>query len=572
VSEVRLNGALVDSYTTPFGIRTVEFTKDRGMLLNGQHILIKGVCDHHDLGCLGSIALRRGFERQLEILKGMGCNALRTSHNPPSPELLDLCDQMGILVMDECFDEWKMPKVENGYGLYFDQWSEKDLTSMIRRDRNHPSIILWSIGNEIAESYTPDGDKVGKPLVDICHREDPTRLVTAACPDPHDSVRYGFDKILDVFGINYGETSTKSFYLDPVHGQEPMIGSETASSVDSRGDYGLSLDAGGNVAVQNQPDQKTHQMSTYDEWYPPWASNAETEEINLKNAPWVAGEFVWTGFDYLGEPTPYGWPSRSSYFGIVDLCGFPKDRYYMYKSVWGSQPLVHIMPHWSWPGYEGKAITVRVYTNADMVELLLNGKSLGVKHLPADAELVELDTTQHKKIKTMVDGKEVTKQENHFVVTKNNPSLHLAWSVPYASGELKAVASKDGQVVATDRVRTAGPPAKITLTPDRAELIGNGQDLSFLTVSILDKDGNVCPDANNEIHFAVTGDAASLAGVDNGDATNHESFQGTQHLAYHGMALAVLKTRYDASGPVTLTASADGLPSVSANLTVVPPK
>jgi beta-galactosidase len=531
VSEVRVGNALTDSYTTPFGIRTIEFTLDDGFKLNGKRVQIKGVCDHHDLGCLGSAALRRGFERQLQILKGMGCNALRTSHNPPSPEMLDLCDQMGILVMDEAFDEWKQDKTKFGYGRFFDEWSQKDLVSMLHRDRNHPSIIVWSIGNEVSEGYHAGGDATAKPLVDTCHREDPTRLVTSALQQPDKSLDVNFQKVLDVFGCNYHV----GVYNDPrVKGVMPLVGSETASETDSRSEYGLSLDAQGNVQITAKIN---NQLSSYDTFHPSWAQTAEEDLLAVKNATWNAGEFCWTGFDYIGEPTPYPWPSRSSYFGINDLCGFPKDRYYLYKSQWSSEPLVHILPmSWNWKGFEGKAIPVRVFTNADSVELFLNGTSLGVQSMDKDAK-----------------------------------DLHLEWSVPYAPGELKAVASKGGQVVATDIVKTAGDPAQITLAPDRDKIVANGQDLSFIKVTIQDKDGNVCPDADNLVKFEVNGTAADLAGLDNGDATNLEPFQGKQHKAYHGLALAVLKSHYDDTGPVTLTASVDGLTSASTVVTVTAP-
>ncbi len=531
VSEVRVNGVLADSYTTPFGIRHIEFKKDEGFFLNGEHIQIKGVCDHHDLGCLGSAAYRRGFERQLQILKAMGCNALRTSHNPPSPELLDLCDRMGFLVMDECFDEWQLNKTQNGYGRFFDVWAAKDLTSMLERDRNHPSIILWSIGNEVKEGFTPGGDKVATKLQDIVHRVDPTRPVTSACMLPYDSVRLGFDKALDIFGINY----TPTMYQERnVHAQDIMIGSETASTVDTRGEYGLQISQDGKVTIDPKP--APNQVSSYDPWHPSWATDAQEEEIDLQKAPWISGEFVWTGFDYLGEPTPYEWPSRSSYFGILDLCGFPKDRYYLYKSVWSRDPVVHLLPSsWNWKGFEGKAIPVWVFTNADSVELFLNGQSLGVKKSP--------------------DG----------------PNLHLAWSVPYAPGVLKAVATKNGAVVATDELNTAGDPAKILLNADRSKIGGSGQDLAYIKVTLVDKDGYVCPNADNEIKFSVTGTAAKLAGVDNGDPTNHASFQGAQSKAFHGLALAVLQSDYDATGPVTLTASVDGLPNAQATIQVTRP-
>ena len=557
VSEVRsADGTLVDSNRTRFGVRTIAFDKQQGFLLNGQRVQIKGVCDHHDLGCLGSVALRRGFQRQLEMLKSMGCNALRTSHNPPSPELLDLCDEMGFLVMDECFDEWKENKTKNGYGRFYDAWWEKDLTTMLDRDRNHPSIILWSIGNEIPEGRKPVGPTLGAPMVAVCHREDPTRPVTSACPQPDNSVKFGFDAILDVFGINYNQPSYSALNGKSV---KPIMGSETASSLDSRGDYGLSLDAQGNVQIQQGPNQATHQMPAYDIWYVPWGDSSETEEAWLKQNPWFAGEFFWTGFDYLGEPTPYPWPARSSYFGAIDLAGFPKDRYYMYQSQWSTKPMVHVMPHWNWAGWEGKAIPVWVFSNADSVELFLNGRSLGVKQMATDTEMVHHTSNQkgpHAQLKDKGD----------------QPSVHVAWSVPYAPGELKAVASRGGQVVATDIVRTAGAPAKIVLSADRAQIAGDGQDLAFLQVTVEDQDGNVCPNADNEIHFALDGTGAALAGTDNGNAIDHESFQAPQHQAYHGHALAVLRAQYDGNGTVNVTASADGLTPATAQVTVVAAK
>ncbi len=564
INEVRVNGILVDSTTTPFGIRTIEFTKDKGFLLNGQQVQIKGVCDHHDLGCLGSVALRRGFERQLQILKSMGCNALRTSHNPPSPELLDLCDQMGLLVMDEAFDEWKQNKKKFGYGQFFDQWSEADLSTMLDRDRNHPSIVLWSIGNEIPEGHNgkKDGGPLGARLAAICHREDPTRPVTSACARPGRVWASGIVNDLDVFGINYSPDwyaknnparDPGTVKPDDYPGSLPMLASETASQVDTRGEYGLKLDEQGNVQVDPKPN---FQVSSYDYWHPNWACSAETDLLALKKAPWVAGEFVWTGFDYIGEPTPYDWPSRSSYFGLVDLCGFPKDRFYIYQSQWSDEPMVHILPmSWTWPGFEGKAIPVRVFTNADSVELFLNGKSLGSKNYPADCAEQTL----------LIDNKDKS------VSTVKAPGLHLAWDVSYEKGELKAVATKGGKVVATDIISTAGEPAQITLTPDRASISANGQDLSFIKASILDKDGHVCPNADNEITFTVKGEVAHLAGVDNGDATNHESFQGPQHKAFHGLALAVLRSHDDQAGSVTLTATSPGLPSATTTVSVIAP-
>ena len=563
VSEVRVGNVLVDSLRTPFGIRTIEFTKDRGFFLNGQHVQIQGVCDHHDLGCLGAAAYRRAIQRQIEVLKSFGCNAIRTSHNPPSPELLELCDQTGMLVMDESFDEWKVNHHKYGYATVFDAWSEPDMVSMLDRDRNHPSIVLWSIGNEIQEGREgkPEAGPTAARLAAICHREDPTRPVTSACPNPGNDWSSGLARALDVFGINYSigwygknnpATKTTPKPGDTgYYGQLPLVGSETSSQVDSRGDYGLKIDETGNVQIVPKAD---FQVSSYDYWHPGWGCSAETDLLALKAAPWVAGEFVWTGFDYLGEPTPYGWPSRSSYFGIVDLAGFPKDRYYIYKSAWSAEPVAHILPmSWNWPGFEGKTIPVRVFTNADTVELILNGKSLGSKKFPSEAaEQTEESTNKDK-----------------TVSLKKSPGMHLEWAVPYAPGELKAVATRDGKVVKTDVIRTAGAPAKLRLSADRGRIAADGQDLSFVKVEVVDQEGNVCPNADNEIHFDVNGNAAAIAGLDNGDATNHESFQGRDHRAYHGLALAVLKSVHNVAGDATLTASGAGLTPASVILSTV---
>lgn len=552
VSEVRVGGALADSCRTAFGIRSIEFRKDEGFFLNGKRIPLNGVCNHHDLGCLGAAAFDRGIERQLRILKDMGCNALRTSHNPPAPALLDLCDELGILVMDEAFDEWKLGKTKYGYGRFFDEWAERDLVSMVRRDRNHPCIILWSIGNEVTEGFKPGGAKVATFLQDIVHREDPTRQVTSAAQQPYNAVKYGFDRALDIFGVNY----TPTLYQNAeVRARETMIGSETASSVDTRGEYGLKLGPDGSVSVDPRP---ANQVSCYDLFFPSWATNAEQEELALQQAPWMAGEFVWTGFDYLGEPTPYKWPSRSSYFGFIDTCGFPKDRFYLYASVWGHRPVVHLLPSsWNWPGFEGRNIPVWVYTNADAVELFLNGRSLGVKRFPADVATVDLPG--HAGTGGMPP-----------VAASQGPSLHLGWNVPYAPGSLRAVATRKGAVIATDEILTAGAPARLVLATERPVIDSGGQDLAFIKVAVVDEAGLVCPHAADAIRFDLSGEGAVLAGVDNGDPTNHESFQGSGHRAFHGLALVVLKSR-PAPGSAVLKASAPGLAPAEITIRATPP-
>lgn len=511
-SIVYVNGKIADETQTYFGIRTFEFTEDQGFFLNGKHVKIKGVCLHHDLGCLGAAINKRAIERQLEIMKSMGCNAIRTSHNPPAPELLDLCDRMGFLVMDEAFDEWKRNKTSYGYGQFFDEWSEHDLTEMIRRDRNHPSIILWSIGNEIPEQDNANAYEMSKRLVDICHREDPTRPVTSACNNPESAMKNGFAKPLNVIGINYN----LSFY-QTLKGKGKLIASETASAVNTRGEYNLVLH-GDSLKIEKELN---NQCTSYDIIAPNWGNTAESTLKAIKNAPWVAGEFVWTGFDYIGEPTPFAWPSVSSYFGIVDLCGFPKDRYYLYQSQWTDKPMVHIFPHWNWEGFEGKNIPVWCYSNCESVELFLNDKSLGEKKF-SDTE-----------------------------------DLHLEWQVPYSSGTLKAIGKNKGKIVCAEEVHTTGAPAKIILTPDRTEISADGQDLSFVKVEIVDTNGGVCPNADNLVKFKISGEG-SIAGVGNGNPISHEYFKASERKAFHGLCLVVVQSKGE-KGTIHLSAESEGL-------------
>ena len=511
-SRVKTNDWILDDNVTYFGIRTFEFTSDKGFFLNGKHVSIKGVCEHHDQGSLGSAVHKRAIERQLEILKSMGCNAIRTSHNPPDPALLDLCDRMGFLVMDESFDEWKQSKTMYGYGRFFDEWSERDLTDMIHRDRNHPSIILWSIGNEIPEQESTNAYEMSKRLVDICHREDPTRPVTSACNLAESADKNGFSKPLDVFGINY----QLPFYRT-LKGRAKLIGSETASAVSTRGEYNLVLDNG----VLKIINQLNNQCTSYDIIAPNWGNTAESTLRAVKDAPWVAGEFVWTGFDYIGEPTPFPWPSASSYFGMIDLCGFPKDRYYLYQSQWSDKPMVHILPHWNWQGFEGKEIPVWCYSNCESVELFLNGKSLG---------------------------------EKKFSDTKD---LHVEWKVPYAAGSLKAIAKNNRKIVCVDEVQTAGAPARIVLTPDRIKINADGDDLSNIKIEIVDKDGYVCPNADNLVKFKIEGEGV-IAGVGNGNPVSHEYFKANERKAFHGLCLAVIQSERE-RGTIHLSAESEGL-------------
>lgn len=537
VTEVLDGDRVLDKYSTPFGIRTIAFDRDHGFLLNGKARKLHGVCLHHDLGALGTAVNRRAIERQIEILKGAGVNAIRTSHNPPAPELLELADRMGIVVMDEAFDMWHIPKVPNGYSKYFDEWSERDLRDFARRDRNHPSVILWSIGNEIPEQKSTDGGKEAKRLSDFFHEEDPTRPTTTAMNEWADAIRTHFADNVDIKGFNYAPTHYQQ--IRDEHSDWIVFGSETESCVSSRGEYHLPW-----LAYEKPP---SHQVNSYDTVAPLWAYCPDVEFTYQDKLPMVPGQFVWTGFDYIGEPTPYfdwntshegDWPARSSYFGFVDLAGFPKDRYYLYQSEWTSKPMVHILPHWNWQGHEGENIPVFAYSNADEVELFLNGKSLGRKK--RFAEPIEIPVNP----KISEDGKFLTK-------------YRLLWQVPYQPGTLKAIAYSGGKEVAEQEIRTAGAPAKIKLMPDRSVIHADGDDLSFVTVRIEDKDGNLCPLANNLVHFNVTG-SGDIAGVDNGNAATTEPFHADHRNAFNGLALLIVRSRPE-PGTIHVVASSDGL-------------
>ncbi|HZQ19670.1 MAG TPA: beta-galactosidase GalB [Terriglobales bacterium] len=538
VTEVLDGDRVIDKYTTPFGVRTIAFDHDHGFLLNGKARKLRGVCLHHDLGALGAAVNRRAIEREIEILKGAGVNAIRTSHNPPAPELLELTDRMGIVVMDEAFDMWRIPKVPNGYSKYFDEWSERDLRDMARHDRNHPSVIIWSIGNEIPEQNSPDGWKIAKQLTDYFHDEDPTRPTTSAMNQWEAAIRNHFADQVDIKGLNYAPAHYEQVRKD--HPDWVVYGSETESCVSSRGEYHWPL-----LAYEKLP---SHQVNSYDTVAPVWAYCPDVEFTYQDKLPMVPGEFVWTGFDYLGEPTPYwewrsshegDWPARSSYFGFVDLAGFPKDRYYLYQSEWTTKPMVHIVPQrWNWEGQEGKNIPVFIYTNADEVELFLNGKSLGRKKRFSD--LIEIPV--NKKISE--DGKFQTKYRLH-------------WEVPYAPGTLKAVGYSGGKQVTVQAVRTAGAPAKIKLIADRSTIQADGDDLSYVTVRIEDKNGNICPLADNLVHFKVTG-TGDIAGVDNGNAATTEPFHADYRHAFNGLALLILRAG-TAPGRIHVVATGDGL-------------
>lgn len=531
VTQVLLQGKRVDEHETIFGIRFFSFDVATGFSLNGKRMKIRGVCLHHDLGALGAAVNTRAIERQLEIMKGMGVNAIRTSHNPPTPELLDLCDKMGLLVMDEMFDMWKMKKSEFDYSLHWDEWHAKDLQDFILRDRNHPSIILWSIGNEIVEQYNSAdsaGSIIARELAKIVRSLDSTRPITTANNHPYASNPLIRSEALDVIGYNYHHEMYERFPTD--FPGATFIATETTSALATRGHYDMPSDS-----IRRWPNawdkpftdgNADHTVSAYDHVSAPWGSTHEETWKVVKKHDHLSGMFIWTGFDYLGEPTPYGWPSRSSYFGVVDLAGFPKDAFYMYQSEWTTDTVLHVFPHWNWQ--TGKVVDVWAYYNyADEVELFLNEKSLGIKR-------------------------------------KANDDLHVQWRVPFEPGTLKAVSRKNGTEILTKTIQTAGSAAKIMLKADRQTIHANGNDLSFITASITDAEGNLVPDADTKISFTIIGDAF-IAGVDNGNPVSHESFRGNTRKAFNGLALVILQAK-NKKGEVTLEATADGLAAAKITL------
>lgn len=537
---ISINGKIIDTYHTPFGIRTLEFTARNGFLLNGKRVEIKGTCNHHDLGALGAAFNLSALTRQLKMLKEMGCNSLRTSHNPPAPELLELADKMGFLVWDEAFDAWKTGKRKNDYNKLFDHWHEKDLTALVHRDRNHPSVFIWSIGNEVNEQQNVE---LTKHLVEIVHREDPTRPVSNGYNDPNGGRKSGAAVALDIMGVNYFFGQQAKWDADPRYTNKPTIGSETSSCVTSRGEYFF-----GNNDYQNW------QISSYDYAKPGWGCSPDEQFKTNATYPHLLGEYVWTGFDYLGEPTPYNSdetnllnfrtesskkeelekqlellrqknpPSRSSYFGIIDLAGFPKDRFYSYQSQWRPDfPVAHIFPHWNWPERMDSITPVHVYTSGDEAELFLNGKSLGRK--------------------TKEAGKD----------------FRFIWDeVKYTPGELKVICYKNGKQWATDKVKTTGEMAKLVLSANRSVIHSQDNELCFITVKVTDTEGLMVPRSHPAIHFSVEG-AGEIMATDNGDATSFVPFQSHDRPAFNGMALVIVKARKGAKGAITVKAESKGL-------------
>lgn len=513
---VRINGKTVDTYHTPFGIRTIEFTARNGFLLNGRRVAIRGTCNHHDLGALGAAINTSALRRQLTILKEMGCNSIRTSHNPPAPELIELADQMGFLVMDEAFDCWKQGKRKWDYNKLYDEWHEKDLKALVRRDRNNPSVFIWSTGNEVGDQQNVE---MTRHLADIVRKEDPTRPVTNGYNDPDNSREVGSVMGIDIMGVNYFFGQQAKWDADPRYRDKPTIGSETSSCITSRGEYFF-----GN-------DYQNWQISSYDLTKPDWGCSPDDQFRVNARFPHLLGEYVWTGFDYLGEPTPYNSdetrpPSRSSYFGIIDLAGFPKDRFFLYQSQWRPDlPMAHILPHWNWNERVGQVTPVHVYTSGDQAELFVNGKSQGMK------------------------------------AKRPGEDFRLVWdSVRYEPGSVEVIAYKNGKKWATDKVKTTGKPMSLSLASDQGTISSDKPDLAYITVQVHDREGLVVPGSDPLITFGIEGPGVIVA-TDNGDATSFVPFQSTARPAFNGLALVIVKARKGASGRITVKASSNGLQS-----------
>ncbi len=550
---------IIDEKINSFGIREIAWDAQKGFLLNGRKVVLQGVCNHSDLGPLGMAAYTRGMERQIEILKEMGCNSIRTAHNPPAPEFLDLCDRMGILVIDELFDIWKMQKYgkTNGYNVFWDDWAEKDTRNFIMRDRNHPSIIAWSGGNEVSELSTPSMFWVPEKLHEWMYKYDGTRIVTAGSNSPG-AASNGFAKTVDAYGVNYHLGSYDE--TEKALPNLPLYASETSSTVSTRGEYYFPVDWDKSKGFYN------FQVSSYDLYAPGWANRPDLQFEALDKHPRFAGEYVWTGFDYIGEPTPYNQdqtnalnfsdpkerakameelkrlgnraPSRSSYFGILDLCGFRKDRFYLYQARWLPElPMAHILPHWNWQGREGEVTPVHVYTSGDEGELFVNGKSQG-------------------------------KQQ----IGKPN-AYRLVWDkVKYQPGKVEVVVTKDGKPWAKAVRETTDAPAKLELKTDRAEIAGDGEDLSYLTLRILDAKDREVPDADSPLHIRVTG-PIEIIGICNGDPTDFTTMKPADPTkaeipAFNGMAQVIVRGKRGETGSALVEIASKGLGTAKAPVTV----
>ena len=562
-TQVLVNDKEVDVVWTNTAFRNFRFDAKTGFWLNGENIKLNGVCEHHDFGCLGAALNEDALHRKLVKLKQMGVNAIRSSHNPPAPELLNMCDTMGFIVMDESFDMWRRRKTQNDYARFFDRWHERDLTDLVLRDRNHPCILMWSIGNEVLEQWSDaqadtltleqanlilnaghsaaslakDGEKsvntlLAEHLAEIVRRFDTTRPITAGCNEPSPGNHLFKGKALDLIGFNYHHEWIKD--VPKNFPGRPFIMTESVSALQTNGFYMMPSDS-----IYKAPKEwwlpytdPSFMCSAYDNMHASWSSTHEQTWDVVKHTPFVGGQFIWTGFDYIGEPTPYGFPARSSYFGIIDLAGQPKDVYYMYQSEWTDTPVLHLFPHWNW--LDGQQIDMWCYyNNADEVELFVNGKSQGVRR-----------KSEHSKLKT----------ENSKLNTEHSTEYHVMWRVTFEPGEVKAVARKNGQVVREQVIRTAGQPDHIQLAVDYA-----GRELTYVQAVVVDKDGNRCPWAENQIFFSADGGAKVIA-TDNGCQTSMERFTAPQRKAFFGRCIAVVK------GKGSLKANAYGMPVTTLNI------
>ncbi len=536
VSKLYEDDKLVDEYHTTFGIRTLEVVPDKGFFLNGELVKFKGVCLHHDLGPLGGAVNEAAIRRQIRIMQDMGANAIRTSHNMPAPEYVRIADEMGMMIMVETFDEWAAPKVKNGYNRYFNEWAEKDVTNVLHHFRNNPSVVMWCIGNEVSEQSSKRGSRVARFLQDICHREDPTRPVTNGMDRPDHVLDYFMAATMEVPGFNYRPFRYQEAY-DRLP-QQVILGTETASTLSSRGVYKFPVER------KSMAEYDDHQASSYDVEHCSWSDLPEDNFIMHDDLPYAMGEFVWTGFDYLGEPTPYysAWPSHSSLFGIVDLAGIPKDRYYLYRSQWNKEDnTLHILPHWNWAGREGEVTPVFVYTNYPSAELFINGKSQG---------------KQTKDTSIGIDGTYTAEAQKSFERQKR---YRLMWmDTKYEPGTVKVVAyDEQGNAVAEQEIHTAGKPHRIVLEADRNSINADGEDIAFINAKIVDKDGNFCPTEDRSIEFTVKG-AGTFKAMANGNAASIESFQGPSMKLFSGQLTALVQAA-EKGGKITVEAKAAGV-------------
>lgn len=533
-TKIEKNGKIVDCYDTRFGIRKLEYIPEQGFFLNGKATKFKGVCNHHDLGPLGAAVNKSALRHQVELMKDMGANAIRTSHNMPAPELVELCDELGMMLMVEPFDDWSFrPKSPNGYGAFFNEWATDDVTNMVKHYRNNPSVVMWSIGNEVPSQWGPDGVAELTMLQDLVKKLDATRPVTCGMDQIGAVLDNGFAASLDIPGFNYKpQYYNKAFEMLP---QKMILGSETASTVSSRGVYHFPVSFEKEHNSVLHPD---HQSSSYDNETCDW-SNTPDIDFYMDEQPWVLGQFVWTGFDYLGEPSPYdtdAWPSHSSVFGIVDLASLPKDRYYLYRSVWNTDDAtLHILPHWNWKGREGQVTPIFVYTSYPKAELFINGKSQGIRE-------------------------------------KNDSTLQtryrLMWNeTKYEPGEVKVVAyDAVGNKTAEKFLRTAGKPHHLVLTSNRKSLVADGEDLAYITVQVADKNGNIIPTDNRTVNFSVSG-AGTFEATANGDPTSLMPFQNPKMNLFSGAAIAIVRSA-DKEGEIKFTASAKGVKPATLSLQV----